>query len=156
MERIFRSPTAGLVIPLWLDGKPIKQKNGKANAVFRDTGKGIDRCGIFRTNEDNIVKALEQTKAFGRGAILRLKSDDELRLESVKLERAKFKEDMIKLSEQGLFSFEALKKKKQKDLHGFATKMGLELSSGKGVRTNASIVGEIKEILFPNMEEEEE
>ena len=156
MERIFRHSSPGYTLPLWLDGKPIKTKNGKSNAIFRDTGKSIDRCGIFRTNEDEVTIAVEQSKGFKRGAILRLKSDDELRLETLKKEREKFQEEMISLSEQGLFNIEALKKKKQKELHEFATKLGLETADGKGNKTNASILGEIKEILFPNMEEEEE
>lgn len=156
MERIFRHPSPGYTLPLWLDGNPIQTKNGKSNAIFRDTGKSMDRCGIFRTDEDNVAEAIEQSKGFKRGAIIRLKSDDEIRLESVKKEREKFLKEMISLSEQGLFDMEALKKKKQKDLHKFAIKLGLETSTGKGSKTNATIVGEIKEILFPNMEEKEE
>jgi len=156
MERIFRHPSPGYTLPLWLDGKPVQTKSGKSNAIFRDTGKSIDRCGIFRTNEDEIAQSIEQSKPFKRGAIIRLKSDDELRLETLKREREKFKEEMISLSEQGLFNMEALKKKKQKDLHAFAIKLGLETSDGRGNKSNASIVDDIKEILFPNMEEEKD
>jgi len=155
MERIYRHPIPGQTLPLWLNGKPIKQSNGKSNAVFRDTGHGIDRCGIFRTKEDDVGDAVEQTKSFKIGEVIRLKSDDELRLETLKMERKKFRQDKIALAKDELFDFEALTKKKQKDLHEFAIKMGIETSTGKGNKTNASILDEIKEILFPKEEESE-
>ena len=155
----YRHPNPGYTCPLWLDGKPIKTKDGagKSNAIFAMKGKGIDVCGIFHTDEEKVAKAIEQTKAFQKGNILRLQSAEDIKMESQRIEQEKFRVKTIGLVENGLFDFKALKNMKQKPLHGFAKDIGVPISTGKGVRKNEEILDDIEQILsFKESKKEDE
>ena len=156
-ERIYRHPNPGYTLTLWLDGEPIKQKrNGKSNAIFKDTGVSIDRCGIFRTTEDNICKAIEQSTAFKQGHIKRLRSSEDIRLESLRKKRMEAREVTIDLVKEGLLNLETLEGFKADKLKKFAEGIGVEISTDKGVsKTKADILSEVKAVLFPGVVEKE-
>ena len=157
MEKMYRHNSPGYSLALWLNGKPIKTKsNGKALAHFRDTGKGIDRCGLFRTSEDDVIKAVEESKPFKTGHILYVPGPEALRMESLRLEREKFRADKVKMAESGLFDFSALSKFKESELREFASNLGVDVNNEKGKRKKAEILDDIKDILFPVPEVEEE
>ena len=153
----YRHPNPGYTCPLWLDGKPIKTKDGagKSNAIFAMKGKGIDVCGIFSTNEEKVAKAIEQTKAFQKGNIIRLQSAEDIKMESQRVAAEKFRTKMVGLAEDGLFDFSALTKKKQKDIHDFAKDIGVPIATSKGSKKNEEILAEVKEVLYPKKEDEE-
>ena len=151
-ERIYRHPYPGYTLPLWLKGQPITQKrNGKANAVFRDTGKGVDRCGLFRSSEDDVCKAIEESKAFKNGSIIRLASSEEIRLETLRQKRLATRETVVGLVKEGLFNLDVLEAYKADELKRFAEDIGVELKTDKGAKTKADVLDEVKGILFPNV-----
>ncbi len=156
-ERIYRHPNPGYVQSLWLDGKPIKQKhNGKSNVVFKDTGKAIDRCGIFRTSDDNVCKAIEQSKYFKLGQIKKLASSEDIRLESLKRERMAARVSTVQLVKDGLFNLAVLEGYKVDQLKKFSEGIGVEVKTSKGAdKTKADIMNEVKGILFPGSVDEE-
>ena len=150
-ERIYRHPSPGYTLTLWLDGEPIKQNgNGKSNAIFSDTGVSIDRCGIFRTKEEVICKAIEQSKGFKQGHITKLASSEDIRIESLKKKRLAVREVTVEMVKDGLFNLDALEAYKVDDLKKFAESIGVEVSTSKGVsKTKADIFKDVKVILFP-------
>jgi len=156
-ERIYRHPYPGFTLPLWLDGKPITQKkNGKSNAVFRDTGKSMDRCGLFRTDEDDVCKAIEQSKAFKLKHIIRLASSEEIRLESLRKKRLEARQVTIDMVQKGLFKAEVLETYKADELKEFAEGIGVEIRTDKGAeRRKADVLKDVKDILFPGAVAEE-
>ena len=156
-ERIYRHPNPGYVQSLWLNGKPITQKrNGKANAVFKDTGKSIDRCGIFRTDDENVVRAIEQSKYFKLGHIIKLASSEDIRLESLKKKRMAARISTVQLVKDGLFNLAVLEGYKVDQLKKFAESIGVEVKTSKGAdKTKADTLSEVKDILFPGIVDEE-
>lgn len=156
-ERIYRHPNPGYTQPLWLDGRPIKQKvSGKSNAVFKDTGVSIDRCGIFRTSDDDVCKAIEQSKYFQLGHITRLASSEDIRQESLRKKRLATREVTINMVKDGLFNLDALEAYKASELKRFAENIAVEIKTDKGIdRTKADIMNELKGILFPGAVDKE-
>ena len=154
--RIYRHPNPGYTLTLWLDGKPIKQgRNGKSNAVFKDTGKSEDRCGIFRTSEDAICKAIEQSKGFRLGHIIKLASAKDIQMESLKKKRLQQQESTVNLVKEGLFNLDALESYKADKLKIFAEGIGVAIKTDKGMdRTKADVMNDVKDILFPGSVDE--
>ncbi len=155
--RIYRHQNPGYTLTLWLDGKPIKQKrNDKSNAVFKDTGKSDSRCGLFRTSEDAICKAIEQSKGFRMGHITKLASEKDIHFEALKKKRLQQQESTINLVKEGLFNLEALESYKADKLKKFAEGIGIPIKTDKGMdRTKADVMDDVKDILFPGTVDEE-
>lgn len=149
---IYRHPNPGFTLALWFDGQAIKSKNGKSNAVFKDTGYGADRCGIFRTDEEEIAKAVEQSRAFKNKAIVRLKSADEIKFETLKKERAAFRKKMQEMAQGDLFNFDTLKEKKVDELRDFAVNIGIDVDVQGGRLPKATILAEVEKVLYQKEE----
>lgn len=151
---IYRHPSPGYTLPLWLDGKPIRQSNGKSNAVFSVFGSGVDRCGLFRTDDDNVKKAIESSREFQRGGIVRLKSDAELKFETLKKQRIAARESFVSAAAMGLFDFEGLKKKSAEEVREFAVSIGIDVEvKGEGHLPKKVVLTEVENVLYPNKEE---
>jgi len=158
MEKMYRHTNPGYSLALWLDGKPILS-NGKSLAHFRDTGPAgnpIDRCGIFRSDDVDVIRAVEESKAFKTGHITFLPGPEYIKAESLRIEREKFCADKVKLAESGLFDFSALSKFKENELREFAANMGVDVKADGAKRKKSEILDEIKGILFPGSEVEDE
>ena len=155
MEKIYKYPNPGFQLPLWLDGKEIKTSKGKSNALFRDTGNGPDRCGIYRTTEEDVQKAVEQSNAFKKGVIVKIASDDEIRFLSAEAEKKKFRADVVELAYNGIITPENIRIKKAAELNDFAKKMGIPTTTDKANRLKEEVLTDVLEQLFPGLLEEE-
>ncbi len=152
-EFIYRYPNPGYRVTLWDEEgeKPIVNKQGKTTALFRDTGNGIDRCGIFRTKEVKVKEALERTKAFKVGNITKVLSPDDIALESKKLKEAEEKKVSQKMMKNGLFDLDKIKGMKYQDLKDYAKSIGAYDSER---RKKDEILEDVEKQLFPEPEEE--
>ena len=146
-QAIYRCPEPGTVITLFDEtGKEvINPATSKSNAVFKDTGRGIDRCGIFRTSDPKVQAAVERSKAFKMGRVVRLKSADEIALESKKQKQTEFREELKNIAAKGYFKFDEVEKKNKTEISEFAEQIGVD-SEGK---TKGELLNEIKGVLYP-------
>lgn len=155
-EAIYRHPNPGAVLTLFdKDGVPVISKAGKSNAIFKDTGGGLDRCGICVTDDAAVQSAIENSKPFKNGVIVRLKSADDIAYESKKRDQELILEQRKKDIASGLLGFDVLKGMNEQPLRDFADSIGIEINSDKGKRKKVEILYDIQKTLFPITKENE-
>jgi hypothetical protein len=143
----FKSQNPGYVLTLFLDGQPVKRKNGKYNVVFVDTGPGYDRCGIFTTEEVNVAKAIEQSEAFKKGRVTRQKLQAELDQEQKVIDQGKALESLKRVS--GMMEASKFDRMTDSELREVADQIGIKTATDDGKkRLKTQMASDIKLAIF--------
>lgn len=143
MEHMYRSKQPGYVLTLWKDGEEFTMpKTGRHIATFVDTGKGADRCGIFRTHDDEVAAVIESSSKFNK-EFIRIKTPEEIQLESLKKKRKETQDTFKSQAKKGLINFDKIEKMKKDELVEFAEDMGVEVEG----RTKADILDDVRNLV---------